>query len=110
MVAQWTPQPEFEGFQGIIHGGIIATVLDEAMSQAVAAAYQPALTCSLEVRLRQRVRPGEPLIVRGWVVERRRRRILVEAVLLDEQGKQRAHARAIFLEVVHHEQDGRAAG
>lgn len=42
--ASWTPTASCEGFQGIIHGGIVATVLDEAMSKAVAATGCEALT------------------------------------------------------------------
>lgn len=98
VVAEWTPLKCWEGFQGIIHGGIVSTVLDEAMSKAVAAATQPALTCRLEVRLRRPVVPGEPLAVRAWVVEKRKRRIRVEAELRDRLNKERAHAWATFLQ------------
>jgi acyl-coenzyme A thioesterase PaaI-like protein len=33
MVVEWIPELELEGFQGIVHGGIVSTVLDEAMSK-----------------------------------------------------------------------------
>ncbi len=95
--ADWTPTPDWEGFQGIIHGGIISTVLDEAMSQAVSARGWPALTCELRVRLRHHVTPGEKLRVRGWVLSRQRRRILTEASLTAPDGKELAHAWATFL-------------
>lgn len=97
--ADWIPSKAWEGFRGIIHGGIVATVLDEAMSKAVAAAGPPALTCHLEVRLRRHVVPDEALVVRGWVVEKRKRRIQVEAELRDRLNLERAHAWATFLEV-----------
>ena len=35
--AEWRPTEKWEGFKGIVHGGIISTVLDEAVSKAVAA-------------------------------------------------------------------------
>ena len=31
--ASWIPTSEWEGFRGIVHGGIISTVLDEAMAK-----------------------------------------------------------------------------
>jgi len=99
VVADWTPSKTWEGFRGIIHGGIVSTVLDEAMSKAVAATGRPALTCHLEVRLKRHVAPGEPLIVRGWVVGRQRRRIQAEAEIRDCQNVERAHGRAVFLAV-----------
>ncbi len=37
--ARWTPTADWEGFRGIVHGGIVATVLDEAMSKALVGAH-----------------------------------------------------------------------
>ena len=37
MTATWAPASVWEGFHGIVHGGVVSTVLDEAMSKAVAA-------------------------------------------------------------------------
>ncbi len=100
VIADWVPAKEWQGYQGIIHGGIIATVLDEAMSKAVAAAADPAFTCRLEVRLRRHVAPpGELIKVRGWVVEKRNRHTRTEAELRDSLNVERAHAWATFLKV-----------
>jgi len=95
--ASWRPRGEHEGFEGIIHGGIVSTVLDEAMSKAVAAAGEPGLTCHLEVRLRRYVAADESLSIRGWIVERRRRRVRAEAELRDARGFEKAHGWATFL-------------
>jgi acyl-coenzyme A thioesterase PaaI-like protein len=95
--AEWTPTRDWEGFEGIVHGGIVSTVLDEAMSQAVAAGGCEALTAELRVRLRHRVSPGEPLLIRGWIVRRARRLIETEAALTGRDGVVRAHAWASFL-------------
>jgi acyl-coenzyme A thioesterase PaaI-like protein len=84
-----------EGFRGIVHGGIVSTVLDEAMSKAVFATNCQALTCELRVRFRHRVTVGEPLRIRGWVVARQKRKITAEASLCTLDGKERAHSLAI---------------
>jgi len=97
--ALWRTDEVWEGFRGVIHGGIVSTVLDEAMSKAIAAQGIPAFTCELRVRLRHHVESTEELEVRGWVVEKRKRRILAEATLKDQQGRERAHAWATFLEI-----------
>ena len=65
VTADWCPSEDWEGFQGIVHGGIISTVLDEAMSKAVAAASCEALTGELKVRFRLLVASREPLHIRG---------------------------------------------
>jgi acyl-coenzyme A thioesterase PaaI-like protein len=96
-VAEWTPTSRWQSFEGIIHGGIITTVLDEAMSQAVIARGFEALTAEIRVRFRRHVAPGDCLRVRGWVVEQRKRRILTEAALASAAGVEHAHAWATFL-------------
>jgi acyl-coenzyme A thioesterase PaaI-like protein len=97
MAAQWTPKPELEGFQGIIHGGIISTVLDEAMSKAVAVTGTQALTADLRVRFRQRVSSGNTVRIRGWIESRHKRMIKTEAALTASDGTELAHAWGIFL-------------
>lgn len=97
VAADWTPSRTWEGFRGIIHGGIVSTVLDEAMSKAVASTGPPSLTCQLEVRFRHSIIPGEALTVRAWVLQRHKRRVRVEAEIRDRDGVERAHGRAIFL-------------
>lgn len=96
--AKWRPSGEFEGFPGVIHGGIVSTILDEAMSKAVASLGRQAFTCELKVRLRRHVAAGAPLVVRGWVLEKRKRRVLAEAALVTDAGEECAHAWGTFLE------------
>lgn len=98
-VADWIPDLTLEGFAGIIHGGIIATVLDESMAKAIIAAGLNALTAELRVRLRQHLAPGQPVRVRGCITDRNRRMIHTEATLEDASGVELAHAWAVFLVV-----------
>lgn len=93
----WVPTEGWESFRGTVHGGIITAVLDEAMSKAVIACDWEALTVDLRVRFRGRVAPGENLRVHGWVIQRRRRRILAEGTLTNDNGVERAHAWGTFL-------------
>ncbi len=94
--ALWVPKDASESFQDTVHGGIITSVLDEAMSKAIMARGWQAFTACVNVRFRSRTSPGEQLRVHGWIVERRKRRILTEACLLTD-GAERAHAWATFL-------------
>jgi acyl-coenzyme A thioesterase PaaI-like protein len=95
--AEWRPTENWEGFEGIVHGGIISTVLDEAMSKAIAARSYEAMTGELRVRFRHYVAAGEDLRIRGWVVETVKRLIKAEATLTAADGSERAHAWARFL-------------
>lgn len=96
-VARWVPGEDLESFQGTIHGGIVTAVLDEAMSKAVIFHDWEAFTVELKVRFRSRVVPGEGLQIRGWVNEKKKRKILTEAALCTATGVERAHAWATFL-------------
>ncbi|MCL4852399.1 MAG: PaaI family thioesterase [Bryobacteraceae bacterium] len=97
MSAHWRPGPEWEGFAGIVHGGVVSTVLDEAMSKAVADTGAEALTAELRVRFRRHVTSTEIFLLRGWIVKRNRRLIETEASLTAPDGTECAHAWARFL-------------
>ena len=97
VTAEWVPQSDYEGWEGIIHGGIVSTVLDESMAKAVAALPCHALTAELRIRLRRHVAPGERLRIRGWVNAQKKRLIETEASLTDLDGNERAHAWASFV-------------
>ena len=95
--AAWIPEAEFEGFRGIVHGGIVSTVLDESMAKAVTGAGVQAFTVELRVRFRRQVQPGTALQIHGWVVEHDRRMYKTEAALATQDGAELAHAWATFL-------------
>jgi acyl-coenzyme A thioesterase PaaI-like protein len=95
--ASWIPTSGWEGFRGIVHGGIISTVLDEAMAKAVAATECEALTGELRVRFRHQVQAGEKCQIKGWVVKRTKRLLETEATLTAADGSECAHAWAVFL-------------
>lgn len=97
MRAWWSPGPRWEGFQGIVHGGVVSTVLDEAMSKAVSATGCEALTAELTIRFRQPVPSGGRFRIEGWIVKRSKRLIETEAVVESADGREHAHAWARFL-------------
>jgi uncharacterized protein (TIGR00369 family) len=104
MIADWTPDAYTEGFEGIVHGGIVSTVLDESMAKAVISTGEEALTVELRVRFRRHVVAGKAVRVRGWIAARKRRVIEAEATLCDDEGTEFAHAWASFLVLKQKEQ------
>ncbi len=99
MVADWNPGSACEGFLGIVHGGLVSTVLDEAMSKAVVATRIEALTVELRVRLRRNLDPMQTFHVRGWVNSQKRRLIQTEATMTSPEGIEYAHAWGTFLTI-----------
>jgi acyl-coenzyme A thioesterase PaaI-like protein len=90
--AAFTPAPEHEGFAGVVHGGIVAAALDEAMGWAVFVRGVWAVTAKIAIAFRRPVEVGVPARVVGRVVTDRGR-------LLDAAGElRRAEGEALLAE------------
>jgi len=71
---------EFQGYRGVLHGGIMATLLDEVMARFVwLEIAAPAATARLEIHYRAPAPVGCPIEVRGWITERRGERVFITA-------------------------------
>lgn len=71
--AAWTAGEQYVGWSDKVHGGIIATLLDEVMAWAPSSYDSWAVTAEMTVRYRSPAVPGEELKATGRVAERRRR-------------------------------------
>ncbi len=82
----------FAGWQGIVHGGIVATILDELLAYACNQSDRSMMTAEMSVRYRRPVRTGEPIHGIGRITEDKGRLVLAEARLLDASGQLLAEA------------------
>lgn len=82
VTAPFLPRAEHQGFEGVVHGGIISTVLDEAMAWAAAADGAWAYTAEMRVRFRHPLLVGEATRVSARVTARKRRVLSVTAELV----------------------------
>ena len=64
--------PEHQGYDGIVHGGLVSTLLDEAMARYIYARGVNAVTARLEVRFRQPTPIGQPLTVAAKIAGKTR--------------------------------------
>jgi acyl-coenzyme A thioesterase PaaI-like protein len=85
--ASFIPGPDHQGFGGIVHGGIISTVLDEAMAWTVAHAGFWAMTGELRVRFRRPLHIGELTIVTAHVSGARGRLVTTAGKLVLEHDR-----------------------
>jgi uncharacterized protein (TIGR00369 family) len=90
----------FEGHPGYLHGGVIATLLDEAMSKAVRAQGQPSMTRKIEVEYLRPVPSGAPLRIEGRVVRNEGRKHWAEAVIVDADETALASSKGLFIEIL----------
>lgn len=88
---------EYQGYKGIMHGGLISSLLDEAMTQCMLARKTPALTAKLEVRYVHTVAIDSRLKVHARLVHSRPPLHELEAVVI-KNGVVAARAKAMFYE------------
>ncbi len=73
--ARYTGRREHQGYDGTLHGGIVSTLLDEAMGWAIFQQGIWGVTGRLNVTFRRPVPVGEELVITGDVVRDSRRAI-----------------------------------
>lgn len=88
VTTNFTPAPQHIGFEGIIHGGVIATVLDEAMVWAATWKGRRFCVCGeLTVRFRNAVKPGDRLRIEAVVEFSRPKLVECASKVFDATGK-----------------------
>ena len=63
----FTASQMLQGYDGLVHGGIIASMLDGAMTNCLFAHGKEALTAELVVRYRKPVLINEKITLRAWI-------------------------------------------
>jgi uncharacterized protein (TIGR00369 family) len=87
----------FEGPTGYLHGGIIATLLDEAMHKAVRARGLTSMTGRMEIDYLRPAPSGAPLRLEGRIVSSEGRKHWTEARLLNSKGIVLAESKGLFI-------------
>ncbi len=73
--AGFTPDRTHQGWPGLLHGGILGTLLDEAMSNIAYATGHTCLTATIGIRIKQPIKIDVPLVVTAWITRRSTRLI-----------------------------------
>ncbi|MBI3910564.1 MAG: PaaI family thioesterase [Armatimonadetes bacterium] len=95
--AEVTADARFQAYVGIVHGGIVATLLDEAMAYAAISLGRWTVTAEMTVRYLKPARIGERLILTGEVIRNTSRLAECTAELCTEAGERIAVARGKLL-------------
>lgn len=89
----------FNGYPGVVHGGIVAAILDETAGRAVLLdgdADNLMVTVKLEVRYRRPTPTGTPLTAVGWVIQQTETRARAASELRLDDGTVTAECEALL--------------
>ena len=80
--AQFTPEPQHMGYDGVTHGGIVFSLLDDVMANWLWLQGQQCFTARAEIRYRQPLDIGTPVALEGRLLKRKGRLAVMEGKVL----------------------------
>jgi acyl-coenzyme A thioesterase PaaI-like protein len=90
--------PPYQGFRGVVHGGILAGLVDDAMWHVIHQQDNAfPMTAELTVRYLAPVPIGEPLIIEGHLRSYRPRLMVAEATVANGRGDVLVRAEGRFM-------------
>ena len=107
--AEFTPGESHQGWSGMVHGGIISCLLDEAMGYATFFEGITCLTAKMQLRIRRPALIGEPLIITSSITKRTRKLVETKAAISLKDGTTVAESTATMF-VIQEEVSGKGRG
>lgn len=97
----YTVPERYQGFPGVVHGGIVAAMLDEVCARAHMGIDPPRFmyTARLEVRYRKNVPVEQPLRIVGTALKSKTRSATSSGVIYGPDGEVLAEADALLVDV-----------
>jgi len=92
-------QKRHQGYNGIVHGGIVSTLLDEVMARYIYSKGIQAVTARLEIRYRNPTPIGEKLTISGKIVSQRGKMYEMTGSICLADGTVTAEGKAIVMAV-----------
>jgi acyl-coenzyme A thioesterase PaaI-like protein len=99
VVAEFVPQPEHQGYPGVMHGGLVTTLLDETIGRAAFLRDMWAVTGRLEVRFRRSVPIGEKITITSRITRIRNNVIEAEGEVRLADGTVAVEGRGLYIKV-----------
>jgi len=84
--AEFTPQEFYQGWPGLVHGGILICLLDEAMTYAAVFEGTNCVTARIQVNLKRPVAINEPLVVTSSMTKKSRKLVETRAIVALRDG------------------------
>ena len=101
VVVEYTVPEQFQGYPGVVHGGVVAAILDEVTGRTQMGGYPPRFmfTARLNIRYRKNVPIGEPLKIIGRAGVSRETTATATGQIFGPDGDLLAEAEAVLVNV-----------
>jgi acyl-coenzyme A thioesterase PaaI-like protein len=101
VVVEYTVPEQFQGYPGVVHGGVVAAMLDEVTGRVHMGGDPPRFmfTAKLEIRYRKNVPIGQPLKIIGRAGASRERTATAIGQIIGPDGELLAEAQALLINV-----------
>ncbi len=101
VAADFTVQPDHQGYPGVVHGGVVAAILDELGGRTVMIGNPNRffMTAKLEIKYRQPVPVGVPLKAVGKLIKLKERLATARAEILSPSGDVLAEAELVLTNI-----------
>lgn len=101
VAADFTVQPDHQGYPGVVHGGVVAAILDELGGRTVMIGNPNRffMTAKLEIKYRQPVPVGVPLKAVGKLIKLKERLATARAEILSPSGDVLAEAELVLTDI-----------
>ena len=84
--AEFVPRDVYQGWPGMVHGGIVACLLDEGMGYAASSEVGLCVTAKMQIELKKPALVGKRLIISSSVKRKSRRLVYTTATISLEDG------------------------
>jgi uncharacterized protein (TIGR00369 family) len=100
VTADITIPEQYQGYPGVVHGGIVAAMLDEVAGRTIMSNPPRFMfTARLDIRYRKNVPIGKPLRMVGNLLKSRSRMVTAKSVIYNQEGTLLAEAEALLMDV-----------
>lgn len=101
VVVEYTVPEQFQGYPGVVHGGVVAAMLDEVTGRVHMGGFPPRFmfTARLDVRYHKNVPVGKPLRIVGYAGKSKERTATASGKIFGPEGDLLAEAEALLVNV-----------
>lgn len=103
VTAEYTVSESYQGYPGVVHGGVVAAMLDEICGRSHMEVDPPRFmyTARLDIRYRKNVPIGQQLKLVGKAGKSKRRAATAHGAIFNPDGELLAEAEALLVDIPH---------